>query len=595
MTSLQLPVFDDTRDKWKAYLIRAEAYFEANAITDSKRQRALLVAALSTQTVQVLAGIIAPRMPNSLTYAEAVAALNDYYDPKRHEIAESYKFFTRCQQGESVHAFLVEIRRIADNCNFGSALARMLRDRIVCGVRSTNLRKQLLAKKDLTLEEAETMAIAAEATDSDAKDMSAEPPTVLKMQAHHRSPSRGNRTRGASHDCGRCGSTKHDGNSCRWDNARCYCCYRCGRRGHLAKKCCSASTDARVERRAASVKALTVESASINDDMDNAHMWTLILGRKNGLEPPIRRRTFRWGDVELAMEVDTGSPVCVISRQVYDRHHAQSPRLQPPRIKLSCYAGQLPVLGELELPVKYKNVSVPCPLIVLDCAGPSLCGRDLIASLDKTGVPIGDLTAPNLTTSAEPSDNMLNRLLGEFEDVFSTDLGLIKGPPASLKLKETATPKFCLQITLVTDHQPLLGLLKPDRPTPPMAAARIKRWALFLGGYQYKLQYVPGKQLLTADALSRLPAPRAAEPVAEGDPPEYVLSLEALDEGGLRKRKESHPRKCFSATSSVPVLTHACRPRMRTCRRALTTGQSHQAAASTCGTTASAKEGRLDV
>ncbi|XP_077537534.1 uncharacterized protein LOC144149758 [Haemaphysalis longicornis] len=59
-----------------------------------------------------------------------------------------------------------------------------------------------------------------------------------------------------------------------------------------------------------------------------------------------------------------------------------------------------------------------------------------------TGVPIGDLTAPDLTTSAEPSDNMLNRLLGEFEDVFSTDLGLIKGPPASLKLKETATPKF---------------------------------------------------------------------------------------------------------------------------------------------------------
>ncbi|XP_075560041.1 protein 5NUC-like [Dermacentor variabilis] len=38
-----------------------------------------------------------------------------------------------------------------------------------------------------------------------------------------------------------------------------------------------------------------------------------------------------------------------------------------------------------------------------------------------------------------------------------------------------------------------------------MAAARIQRWALFLGGYQYKLQYVPGKQLLTADALSRLP------------------------------------------------------------------------------------------
>nr|XP_037276229.1 uncharacterized protein LOC119169216 [Rhipicephalus microplus] len=162
------------------------------------------------------------------------------------------------------------------------------------------------------------------------------------------------------------------------------------------------------------------------------------------------------------------------------RRIAPSVRLTPRTvaaltIKLSCHAGQLPVLGELELPVKYKSVSVPCPLIVLDCAGPSLCGRDLIALLSKTSVPIGDLTEPDPTASAEPSDPMLNRLLSEFEDVFSTDLGLIKGPPASLKLKETATPKFCRQFTLVTDHQPLLGLLKTDRQTPPMTAARIQR------------------------------------------------------------------------------------------------------------------------
>ncbi|XP_077519817.1 uncharacterized protein LOC144129539 [Amblyomma americanum] len=37
-----------------------------------------------------------------------------------------------------------------------------------------------------------------------------------------------------------------------------------------------------------------------------------------------------------------------------------------------------------------------------------------------------------------------------------------------------------------------------------MAAARIQRWAVYLGGYNYKLQYVPGKQLLNSDALSRL-------------------------------------------------------------------------------------------
>ncbi|XP_049524954.1 kinesin-like protein KIF28 [Dermacentor silvarum] len=75
------------------------------------------------------------------------------------------------------------------------------------------------------------------------------------------------------------------------------------------------------------------------------------------------------------------------------------------------------------------------------------------------------------------------------------------------------------QFTLVTDHQSLLGLLRPDRQTPTMAAARIQWWALFLGGYQYKLQYVHGKQLLTADALSRLPV-EATGLALDGDPPD---------------------------------------------------------------------------
>ncbi|XP_049516934.1 uncharacterized protein LOC119455367 [Dermacentor silvarum] len=100
------------------------------------------------------------------------------------------------------------------------------------------------------------------------------------------------------------------------------------------------------------------------------------------------------------------------------------------------------------------------------------------------GVTIGQLTAPELPAATRSSAHRVNSMLADYEDVFSADLGLIKGPPASLKLKSTATPKFCRQFTLVTDHQPLLGLLRPHRQTSTMAAARIQRWTLFLGGYQ---------------------------------------------------------------------------------------------------------------
>ncbi|XP_049514115.1 uncharacterized protein LOC119436504 isoform X1 [Dermacentor silvarum] len=535
MASYMLPNFDDLTDKWKPYLIKVEAYFEANAISDSTKKRALLVAALSTSTVQILMGRIAPAKPNALSYDEVVKVLNDHYDPKRNEIAESFQFFNRCQhENESIQDFVVAIRRIADNCNFGDSLTRLLRDRIVCGVRSSAVQKQLLAKNDLTLEEAESIAIAAETAEKDARTMSVEVPPVLKVEAHRKLPSRSSVGSAEKLECGRCGSSRHDSSSCRWTKARCY---SCGQRGHLAKMCHNRNgNDVPSNRRVPHAKALVVEDAALEEDSsDSVQIWTLASARKNSLEPPIRR-TFSWGGVDLPMEVDTGSPVCVISRQLFDKHRKCWPSLKPSHVKLSCYNGRLPVMGELQLRVKYRDISVDCSLVVLDCPGPSLCGRDLLILLEQAGVPVLRVTCEGEATESQVNCHNINAIRDTYQDVFSETLGLIKGPPASLLLKGDAVPKFCREFILVTDHQPLLGLLRPDRQTPAMAAARIQRWALYLGGYRYKLEYAPGRLLLNADALSRLPL-RCPNSVTEPDPEEYVLSLESLDEGIVTTRE----------------------------------------------------------
>lgn len=87
------------------------------------------------------------------------------------------------------------------------------------------------------------------------------------------------------------------------------------------------------------------------------------------------------------------------------------------------------------------------------------------------------------------------------------------------------------EFLLQTDHRPLLGLLKEDKQIPPMASARIQRWALTLSNYRYILEHRPGVKMGHADGLSRLPLPEAPKEVPI--PEEVILALNMLDESPI--------------------------------------------------------------
>ena len=74
---------------------------------------------------------------------------------------------------------------------------------------------------------------------------------------------------------------------------------------------------------------------------------------------------------------------------------------------------------------------------------------------------------------------------------------------------------------LVTDHKPLLGLLREDHAMPSHASSRIKRWALFLSNYEYSLVFRNTTAHANADELSWLPLPE--EPASTVPVPELVL------------------------------------------------------------------------
>ena len=61
------------------------------------------------------------------------------------------------------------------------------------------------------------------------------------------------------------------------------------------------------------------------------------------------------------------------------------------------------------------------------------------------------------------------------------------------------------KFTLITDHKPLLAILGPKKGIPPLAAARLQRWAILLSAYNYDIQFKSTSTHANADGLSRLP------------------------------------------------------------------------------------------
>ena len=64
---------------------------------------------------------------------------------------------------------------------------------------------------------------------------------------------------------------------------------------------------------------------------------------------------------------------------------------------------------------------------------------------------------------------------------------------------------FGHHFTLITDHKPLTTILGPKNAIPILTAASIQRWALFLTGFNYDIQYKSTLKHGNADGLSRLP------------------------------------------------------------------------------------------
>ena len=64
---------------------------------------------------------------------------------------QRFRFNSRTRKpGELVATYIAELRTLAEYCNFGDTLEKMLRDRLVTGIHDDGIQKKLLAEPKLT-------------------------------------------------------------------------------------------------------------------------------------------------------------------------------------------------------------------------------------------------------------------------------------------------------------------------------------------------------------------------------------------------------------------------------------------------------------
>ncbi len=204
---------------WTAYTQRLEQYTSQPTMSRTRQSAGLScsVCACGASTYKLIQSLVAPGKPTDWTFKELVELLKENFAPKPSVMVQRFRLNSRSrQQGESVAAFVAELQRLTEFCDFGGVLEDMLRDRLVCRIGDNRMQCRLLADAvDLQQQTGRVHAVTA----------------ARKDQSDGQSP--GATSGQTACTCSRCGGD-HRAAICRFKDANCR---RCGKKERIARAC----------------------------------------------------------------------------------------------------------------------------------------------------------------------------------------------------------------------------------------------------------------------------------------------------------------------------------------------------------------------
>lgn len=437
-------------EEWGRWIKRFERYRVVSGLKqkDEEIQISSLVYCLGAEAEDIINSFSLTEAQKK-SYKEVKSKFEDFFSAKKNVIYERAKFNSRVQEtGESVDAFITALYALADNCDYDkfesvkdekreSLKDEMIRDRIVVGIKDSNLSEEMQLCADLDLKKAKDLARQSEAVRNQQKDLRpancAEPSQVDAV--YHKSQS-SRRQPGPSRAYGSSTSRDDQNQRCR-DCARFhtrgYCparnqqCRRCGKYGHFHVACRSSRSVSEVGERYADENYYdhydSYETNEYNDyDETSDACDTLFIGH---LEDETSAPWFTYlylSGRDVKFKIDTGADVSIISASAH-RQLRPSPRLKPCTNRLTSPGGVVEAHGQFIARASCGEENAHIRIVVV----PDACAKSNLLSRD-AAVKFG---------LVQRLDN-----LEQDSDVFGTS-GLLKCNPVKIVLRDDCEP-YCV-------------------------------------------------------------------------------------------------------------------------------------------------------
>ena len=435
-SSLHGIYFDGTND-FGIFYEKLTNYFVRESITDEQIKRATLLTQIADDVYKLVKSLCVPDDLDAVTFKTLVKLMLEHYAPSKSYFTKRHRFYTASRaRDESAREWSARLKGLAADCKFGDELTVVIRDIFVSGYGEGPIQDRLFEEDPtstaLTLAKLVDVASGKEAAIEERRQRSSiavktESTDVFSVRRHkgNFSPKTDRPKRSAP--CSHCGRQNHESSECRYKE---YSCNICKIKGHLAPVCPSKSS-----RTKKGHKFLDPQPSKHHDSDDEVNLgdsfFSILTSQSSRAKAKPYTMVLEIFGAKIPFEIDTGSFYNVISTRFLARHFSHV-KLRENDITLTDYIGHIiQPIGKISVPVKSDKSACKLTFYVIERGGPPLIGREGLESLNcsplfKTDLPVSEL----------------DQLLSKYPLVFDKSMGTFSKYKLSLKITNTAVPKF---------------------------------------------------------------------------------------------------------------------------------------------------------